>query len=263
MSARLKAGRIFYAIGMIAFGMQHLIYGDFVTRIVPTLPAWIPGRAPLAYFCGVVLIGAGGAILAGVRVRAAALILAAVPLLSVMLLYVPTLARNPYQARVITSMFKAIAFCGGGLTLARSVTSRVALSESTIDRLLPLGRYLFASFLVVGGIQHFMFSAFVATLVPAWIPPSPIFWTYLAGVALIAGGIGIAVSRTARIAATLSGVMVFLWVILLHIPRAFADLHNSNETTAVFEALAMSGIAFMIAGLGTTAESRRVLFRPR
>jgi uncharacterized membrane protein YphA (DoxX/SURF4 family) len=52
---------------------------------------------------------------------------------------------------------------------------------------------------------------------------------------------------TTRLAATLTAVMILLWVPMLHIPRALADLHNTNETTAVFEALAMSGIAFMIA----------------
>jgi hypothetical protein len=34
--------------------------------------------------------------------------------------------------------------------------------------------------------------------------------------------------------------------VLLHIPRALANLHDANETTAVFEALAMSGIAILI-----------------
>jgi hypothetical protein len=41
--------------------------------------------------------------------------------------------------------------------------------------------------------------------------------------------------------------MIFLWVILLHIPRAAADLRNTNEMTAVFEALAFSGAAFLVA----------------
>ena len=52
---------------------------------------------------------------------------------------------------------------------------------------------------------------------------------------------------TARLAATLTGIMIFSWVVLLHIPRALADVHNANETTAVFEALAMTGPAFLVA----------------
>ena len=48
-------------------------------------------------------------------------------------------------------------------------------------------------------------------------------------------------------AAALTALMIFLWVILLHIPRALADLHNTSESTAVFEALAMTGIALLLA----------------
>jgi len=55
------------------------------------------------------------------------------------------------------------------------------------------------------------------------------------------------VPRTTQLAATLSAIMVFIWVIILHIPRALADLHNPNETTATFEALTMCGMAILIA----------------
>ncbi len=41
--------------------------------------------------------------------------------------------------------------------------------------------------------------------------------------------------------------MILLWVVLLHVPRALADLHDASETSGVFEALAMSGIAFILA----------------
>ena len=68
------------------------------------------------------------------------------------------------------------------------------------------------------------------------------------GLALIAGGTGLLVPPTARLAATLSGVMIFLWVLMLHIPRALSGPNNANETAGVFEALAMSGIALMVAG---------------
>jgi hypothetical protein len=45
--------------------------------------------------------------------------------------------------------------------------------------------------------------------------------------------------------------MMFLWVFLLHIPRAIADPRGSlgNEWTSVFEALAYSGVAFILAAL--------------
>ena len=114
--------------------------------------------------------------------------------------------------------------------------------------------------MISSGIQHFLFAQFVKTLVPAWIPPDQSFWTYFAAVALIAGGAGLMVPRTTRLAAALSGLMIFLWVLLLHIPRALGApdaAQAQNEWTAVFEALAFSGIAFMLTRVGAPARPER------
>jgi uncharacterized membrane protein len=248
MNPPLEIGRTFYAIGIIAFGIQHLVYDAFVTRVFPKLPSWVPMQPALAYLVGVVLIVAGTAIALRSRMREAATVLAGLLALSVITLYLPPLIANPYQGGFITSTFKAIALCGGALVIIQ-LADALAPRNGFVARTAPFGRFLLAAFLIVAGVQHFIYPQFVATLVPAWIPPSQLFWTYVAGVALVAGGVGIILPRTTHLAALLVGVMIFLWVPLLHIPRALADLHNSNETTAVFEALAMSGIAFMIAGL--------------
>ena len=69
---------------------------------------------------------------------------------------------------------------------------------------------------------------------------------------LLAGGIGILFPQTLRLAALLSGLMIFLWVPMLHIPRALADLSVPGETSAIFEALALSGVALLVAGSGLT-----------
>jgi uncharacterized membrane protein YphA (DoxX/SURF4 family) len=102
----------------------------------------------------------------------------------------------------------------------------------------------------VFGYTHFLYPEFVATLVPAWIP-GHLFWTYFAGVALIAAGVGMIVGVKARLAALMLGLMIFSWFIVLHIPRAIADPRSGlgNEVSSVFEALAFSGIAFMLASL--------------
>jgi uncharacterized membrane protein len=113
--------------------------------------------------------------------------------------------------------------------------------------------------MILGGVQHFIYTQFVATLVPQWIP-YPVFWAYFAGVALVAGGAGLIVTKTARLAAALSGLMIFLWVVLLHVPRAMAAMpaQQRNEWTAVFEALAFAGVALTIAGFrGGDADSPR------
>jgi uncharacterized membrane protein len=101
---------------------------------------------------------------------------------------------------------------------------------------------------VNSGVQHFLFASFVKGLVPGWIPGA-LFWTYFAGVALIAGGVGLMMPKTRRAAGIAVGLMISSWVVLLHIPRALAaatPAARRNEWTAVFEAVAFAGIAFIL-----------------
>jgi uncharacterized membrane protein len=246
-------GRFFLAVAMMAFGAQHFIYLDFVTRVFPKLPAWIPAHTLLACVFGAFLLASGVAIMIEKAARPAALLLAAVVFGSFALLYLPALITTPPEGGLWTRAGKALAFSGGSFLVAGSLpvkfdspSKALAGLVSALAKFIPVGRFFLAAFLILCGIEHFIYVEFVKTLVPSWIPGS-VFWTYFTGVALIAGGVGIITPVTSRLAGALSGLMIFLWVFLVHIPRALADLSDSNETTAVFEALAFSGVAFIIA----------------
>ncbi|WP_438483394.1 hypothetical protein [Oleiharenicola lentus] len=140
---------------------------------------------------------------------------------------------------------KGFALAGGAFVVADYIATRFNQPRSAW--VLPLGTTCLGGFLILGGIQHFIWPKFVAQLVPAWIPGAT-FWTYFSAGALIAGGIGILIPRTARSAATLVALMIFSWVVILHIPRAWTTSPSLNEWLAAFEALAMSGTAWLIAG---------------
>jgi uncharacterized membrane protein len=249
-------GRLFFAIAMVVFGLQHCIHLNFVTRLVPPLPAWIPGHSLLAVLFGAFLIVAGLAIVIGKAARPMALLLGGLILLSFLLLYLPALLANLRDGGLWTRAGKAMALAGGSFLVAGSLpvgfrhrADSRAFIVRLLESLIPLGRFFLAAFLILGGIQHFIYVEFVTRLVPAWIPGQR-FWTYFAACALIAGGIGIILPWTRRLAASMSAIMIFLWVVLLHIPRALASPHDANELTAVFEALAMSGMAILIAASG-------------
>ncbi|HKV63005.1 MAG TPA: hypothetical protein VJO16_13900 [Candidatus Acidoferrum sp.] len=109
-----------------------------------------------------------------------------------------------------------------------------------------LGRTFVAISLVVFGVQHFIYGGFVATLVPAFMP-GRLFWAYFVGVAFVAAAIGILTKMLARPAATMLGVMFFLFVLLLHIPRVIGNSKDGNEWTSGFVALAMCGGAWILA----------------
>jgi len=220
------------------------------------VPAWPPEAAPpalVARIFGVFLVAAGLAIVLERAGRAAATALAAVLLVSFLFLHLPLAAGDGWWGGKWTSAGKALALFAGALAVGRTFAAADPRGEPgtaaalDVNRRLPaLARAGFGLFLALCGVQHFVWDRFVATLVPAWIP-GPYFWTYFTGVALLPGGLGLLVPATARAAALWSGRMILVWVVVLHIPRALSDLRDSNETTAVFEALAMSGIAFLLA----------------
>jgi uncharacterized membrane protein len=253
MNKLAGVARFFLAVAMVAFGAQHFIYLEFVTRVFPKLPAWIPSHAFMAGVFGAFLLASGAAIMIEKSARPAALLLGAVILGSYALLYIPMLITTPPNGGLWTSAGKALALSGGSFLVAGSLpvksdnpANAPAVASMILARLIPLGRFFLAAFLILCGIEHFIYVGFVTSLVPSWIPGG-VFWTHFTGVALIAGGVGIITPVTSRLAGALSGLMIFLWVFLVHIPRAMADLSSPNETTAVFEALAISGAAFLIA----------------
>ena len=211
---------------------------------MPPWPAWVLGRAFWPYGIGGALVIAGVALLFERTARRAALITGTVILLAAVLLALPTALTHPNWGGEWTSAGKAFVLGSGALVVAATLPQARITPATAL--LVATGRVCLSGFLVLCGIQHFLWTQFVVGLVPAWIPGAW-FWAYFAGVALIAGGIGLQIRPTARLAAYLTSLMVFLWLILLHIPRATADLHNANEATAVFEALAVSAIALLLA----------------
>lgn len=124
------------------------------------------------------------------------------------------------------------------------------------DQLKILGRIFVSISLVVFGAQHFIYGGFVATLVPAFMP-GRLFWAYFVGVAFVAAAIGIVTKMLARPAATMLGVMFFLFVLLLHIPRIIGNAKDGNEWTSGFVALAMCGGAWILASAAPLEEREK------
>jgi uncharacterized membrane protein YphA (DoxX/SURF4 family) len=247
----IPSGRIFYAIGLIGIGIQHFIFSDFIPVIIPFSSSSIPSHQFLAYAIGAALIAAGLAMLFNVKARAVATISGAVFLFLALLAHLPAqLFANPMHLAVWTNAFKALTLCGGAWIVAGSLDGQRPFFRSPLERFMRLGRFFLPITVIAFGIDHFLYPDFVASLVPRWIP-GPAFWTYFAAIALIAAGIAMIVKVFARWASLLLGMMIFLWFLFLHIPRAIADPHShkGNEWTSVFEALAFSGIAFILAAL--------------
>jgi uncharacterized membrane protein len=252
MEKLLTAGRICFALGIAGLGLQQFLYPGFRPVFVPGWFQLLANSQPLVYLFSILLIIASGCILFNVKAKSALLILAVVFLLSFLLLHIPSnLAQNLISPGAWTNALKILAFSGGALILAGSFDDDESVKPSALNRtlgkLIPLGRFFFGVMLIVFGIDHFLYAQFVATLVPAWIGGN-IFWTYVAAIALIGSGVSLITKIKISLVSLLMGTMIFIWFLVLHIPRAIAmpDVDNGNELTSVFQALAFSGVGFVL-----------------
>jgi uncharacterized membrane protein len=148
-----------------------------------------------------------------------------------------------------TSALEALALAASAWVFAESspAGARVFQGWQPFTEMLgKVGLYLFAFSMLIFGVQHFMYAPYIATLIPAWMP-AHLSLTYFTGSAFIAAAIAIASRIQARMGAALLGLMFLLWTVLLHAPRVFAHIHNKDELTSLFVALAMSGGSFIVA----------------
>lgn len=231
MKKLTRLGRAFFATAMAAFGLQYLIHA-LVDRVPPLGPPWSPAYLFWGYVSAIVLVAAAAGLATGTLAHCSAIALAILLFVRVLLAYVPRLVANIHDPGPWTSGSELLALCGAALVLAGVTKS---------------GRLLFAVPLLVFGVQHFLYARFIATLVPAWIP-GRLFWAYFIGGAFVAAALSIATQTAARLSAILLGIMFFLWVLILHLPRVAAAPHNGNEWTSLFVALAMSGGSLLVAG---------------
>jgi hypothetical protein len=117
-----------------------------------------------------------------------------------------------------------------------------------------VSRYVLGLSLVVFGVDHFLALAFIANIIPGWIPWH-VFWVAFFGVALIASGLSIALNILRRWSAASIGLMFGTWVVTLHIPRVLGLYgipgapQNPNEWSSLLIALGMWGGMWAVAGV--------------
>lgn len=202
----IAVGRTFFAVALVGLGLEHYLFGDFITGRAPAWPKAVPGRLVWAYATGAFFVGTGAALLSGKWARPAAVSAAALIFIWALLRQIPVLATDPLLSGAWTQAGKALTFFGGLLAMAATfprTTVGPNLLQSVVNgrrEYIVAARVCLGTFFVITGIQHFMYTEFVASLIPAWFPGDAVFWTYFAGVALIAGGIGLFIARTAQLA---------------------------------------------------------------
>src|SRR5262245_41596556 len=116
------------------------------------------------------------------------------------------------------------AMCGAGILvflIGMLAASRRIADAHGLEKILALTGVCVAVPLAVFGALHRPVPQFVKTLVPAYMPWR-MFWVYGVGCALIAASVSIAAGVGVRWSGLLFGVMMFLFVAMIHLPGALA-----------------------------------------
>jgi len=111
--ARPAVGRVAFACSLPVFGLLHVIYIDYVASVIP---GWIPAHVFWGYATGLAHAAAGVALLAGIRARLAASLLAVMFGSWVVILHLPRALAAGHRPEW-TSLCVALAMAAGSLLL--------------------------------------------------------------------------------------------------------------------------------------------------
>jgi uncharacterized membrane protein len=143
---------------------------------------------------------------------------------------------------------------------ALAVAGREFWRARGLEKAHSLGRISIAVPMAVFGAEHLISARTIMNAVPAWMP-GRLFWTYFVGIALIAAALSILCRVRIRLSATLLGVMLFLFVALIHVPNAIAAPQSRFTWTIVARDSSFGAGAILLAitcGVGsrTSIENR-------
>ena len=249
--ARRVSVRI-YGLAAVVLGLVGLAWGDFAVLWDPD-PNGVPGRNALAYAVAVAPLLAGLAMQWQRAAGRGALVLTALYSLGVMLLQVPRLIAHPSVFADWYAVAEPLPLVAGGL-IAYAYCAQ--LEPTTAKRLFQIGRLIFGACLMVFGLAHFVYLAYTAKLVPAWLPPGQTFWVYATAAGHFAAGIAMLSGIYTRTAAMLLAAMFVVFGILVHAPTLFIAPHTHFNWAENAINFALIGSAWVVAAGPRTSRLR-------
>jgi len=144
----------------------------------------------------------------------------------------------------------AVSMCSAGILLflvalwaARTTIARAGGQ----DKIVGLSNLCFAIPLAVFGAEHLSGAKFIMLGVPSYMP-GRLFWAYFVGFALLAASLSIATKIQVRWSGLLFGIMMLLFVAMVHIPRLLASPSGRIPWTIVIREMSFAGGAWILAG---------------
>lgn len=230
-----RFGYFLFSLAIAGIGLETLTYSYFSShthKVVPVIP-WLPVIPSLVYPVGVIFVLCATGLLFQRTVALSSITFGSLMIICALLF---DLLRHPdlMNAAWRTNLLEPL------------VIGSLAWLAFSGQRLLQItSRYLIAFALVVFGIAHFQIPAFIASLVPDWIPGHQ-FWTFFFGLAFIAAGLSFATGYLEKWAAIALGLMFGLWLTTIHLPALIA-MQDADKWSDLFIVTALCGGFWMVA----------------
>lgn len=121
--------------------------------------------------------------------------------------------------------------------------------KALITVLINAGKYFYAVPFIIFGFFHFTGAKNMAGMLGDC--PVGLYLVYLTGLALILAGVSVIIAKMARLATLLLALMLFLFIVSIHIPamlNAAGDMAMQMSMMAALKDLALMGAALSYAG---------------
>src|SRR5437016_3715124 len=154
-----------------------------------------------------------------------------------------------------------VSMCSAGILifLIALWTAKTDVAQASgLDKVAALSNLCFAIPVAVFGALHLSAVEFVLPIVPSYMPWR-LFWAYLVGFALLSASLSIATKIQVRWSGLLFGLMMFLFVAMVHIPRVLANPRDRFAWVLVFREMSFAGGGWILAGIAMRGQGKSKL----
>ena len=247
----MPLGRVAFAVPLAVFGSEHF---TLTANIASLVPRWIPFPLFWTYLVGLAFLCAAVSIALLIQARLAAALVGLTMFMFVVVMDLPAVAANPHNRFFWALALRQLAFSGGALAFAMSM-STARPGRPSADRRITAWTAMPRLFVgipsVFYGVQHLLHPDYVPgiplqRLTPEWIP-GRIALSYVVGVVLIGAGACLLANRNTRMAATSLGLTILLTVFWIYLPMLLAAPTDAVALNFLFDTLFFCGAILLLA----------------
>lgn len=234
-------GRIVFGLSAVVYGVVGLLWHDSGAWQLANLFSPLIST-PISWCLAIAQVVFGFALLISQYERLSSIVLGIVYTLFA-LSSVPGMVTAPKDPGSYVNFFEILSMSCGAL----AVYTFTETNEARATTLGRIARLALGVCTLSFAWAQVVYLQYTASLVPTWIPPSQVFWTWLTTVAFALAGIAILIKIQARLAMRLMALMMALFGILVWVPHIVAQPHLLSNYIEISSNYLMTAAVWLVA----------------